>query len=137
MDGVRLALVGVLAKHFEVYILQEYAQQNDTDIPPDAARSRTGRIRGGAVDAESAWRILERSDSVFGVAPDTVLAVKNDEPAFRGMSPRTAAKCSADERNGFDEVNVLWLVAGVPPGGKWDGVLGLRALSSTFYPAVS
>ena len=91
LDTAWEAMVRFLAKGFEHYVLDMYSQHHDLGALPRLAK-RSSKTCGGGVDAEVAWRILERSLEVYGASESTCVAVKSDEPAFQGMSPTSGSR---------------------------------------------
>lgn len=93
LDGLWSQLLATIAVHFEHYVLTVWPQKHQAALPPTIQRSG-GRVKGGAVDAETAWHVLARSHVIYSATPGVVTAVLNDTDAFKGLSSRTGEKCS-------------------------------------------
>ena len=98
LDTVLEQLLVAVTKHVDEYVVVLYPLTHGARSSiPDVLRSG-GRVKGGGVDAETAWQVLERANEVYGATPELVIAVKSDEDAFRGLSARTGSKCTAREK---------------------------------------
>jgi len=92
LDAVWLDMVLFVAKRVEVYVFQVYAKERDMNSLPTVLRSGS-RVKGGCIDPETAWAVLERSHGLFSATPESVAAVKSDENAYLGLTSRTGTKC--------------------------------------------
>ena len=92
LDGLWSQLLATIAMHFEHYVLRVWPHEHQAALPPTIQRSG-GRVKGGAVDAETAWHVIARSHEIYSATPGVVAAVLNDTDAFKGLSSRTGEKC--------------------------------------------
>ena len=98
LEGVWCQLLATIAVHLDRYVLTVWPEKNPVALPPTVQRSG-GRVKGGAVDAETAWHVVARSHEIYSATPGVVAATLSDTDAFNGVSFRTGVKCSETKQN--------------------------------------
>ena len=94
LDALCFKIASLVSPAMGVFVLDVYSKDHDTAVLPKLLRSG-GKVKGGMVDAEAAWSILQRSRELYGASPETVVEVKNDEASFDGVSHTAGSRWAA------------------------------------------